>query len=308
MSRLVGICSNLDPLETDASVAPPLDALRLDLIRLELACGASLDGSLREAPKLRASKIMSFRAGGGPVLFMLAQRTLDFSDVVADGLRQLDALAMLAEQIATEDRDVMREDDGKPRIWSPGADELLIGHMIVAVFGLAAANELDRLPLARWRADGAAHSQGGRVVQLVDHVEGLFVSGAIEPWATVLKCPSSDWSLHAASALAATLVERLAPDALLVTQALWVHYLKQAYLAPLVVNYLEYLVTRQWRAVVAMPSMFESAAPSLSPPVAALAGPSEGWPKVRAVLQAALLAVPLAADDNARITIEGMGL
>jgi len=308
MSRLVGLCSNLDPFETDASVAPPLDTLRLDLIRLELACGASLDGSLREAPKLRASPIMSFRAGGGPVLFTLAQRTLDFSDVVADGLRQLDALAMLAEQIAADDRDVMREDDGKPRTWSAGADELLIGNMIVAVFGLAAANELDRLPLARWRADGATHPQGGRVVQLVNHLEGLFVTGAIEPWATVLKCPSSDWSHHAASALAATLLERLAPDALLVAQSLWVPYLKQAHLAPLVVHYLEYLVTRQWRAVVAMPALFGSAAPSLSPLLAALAGPGEGWPKVRTVLQAALLAVPLAVDDNARVTIEGMDL
>jgi tetratricopeptide (TPR) repeat protein len=308
LSKLVGLCSNLDPFETDAPVAPPLDTLRLDLIRLELACGASLDGSLREAPKVRASPIMSFRAGGGPVLFTLAQRTLDFSKVVADGLRQLDALAMLAEQIAMDDRDVMREDDGKPRTWSPGADELLIGNMTVAVFGLAAANELDRLPFARWRADGAAHPQGGRVVQLVDHLEGLFVTGAIEPWATVLNCPSSDWSHHAASALAATLLERLAPDALLVAQALWVHYFKQAHLAPLVVHYLAYLVTRQWRAVVAMPALFGSAAPSLPPLVAALAGPGEGWPKVRTVLQAALLAVPLAVDDNARTTIEGMEL
>lgn len=307
LSRLVGLCSNLDPFETDASVAPPLDTLRLDLIRLELACGASLDGSLREAPKLRASSIMSFHAGAGPVLFILAQRRLDFIDVVADGLRQLDALAMLAEQIAADDRDVMREDDGKPRTWQPSADELLIGNIIVALFGLAAANELDRLPLARWRADGAAHPQGGRIVQLVDHLESLFVTGAIEPWATVLKCPSSDWSHHAASALAATLLERLGPDALLAAQALWVHYLKQ-HLAPLVVHYLEYLVTRQWRVLVAMPDLFGPAAPSLSPLVAALAGPGVGWSKVRAVLQAALLAVPLAVDDNARITIQGMEL
>lgn len=40
-----------------------------------------------EAPKLRASPTMSFRASSGSVLFTLAQRTLDFSNVVADGLR-----------------------------------------------------------------------------------------------------------------------------------------------------------------------------------------------------------------------------
>lgn len=189
--------------------------------------------------------------------------------------------------------------------WSPDADQLLIGNMIVAVFGLAAANELDRLPLTRWRADGAAHPQGGRVVQLVDHLEGLFITGTIEPWATVLKCPSSDWAHHAASALAATLLEKLAPNALLGAHALWVHYLKQAHLAPVVDHYLEYLVTWQWRAVVAMPALFGSAA---SPLIAALAAPDKGWGKVRVLLQAALLAVPLAVDDQARITIEEMEL
>lgn len=306
LSRLIGICSNLDPFDTAAPVAPPLDALRLDFIRLELACGDSLGGSLREAPKLRASPFTSFRAVSGRILFPLAQRTLDFSDVVADALRQIDALAMRAEYLVEDPRDVMCEYDGKPRTWPPGAEELLIGNMIAAVFGLAAANELDRLPLARWRDDGAAHLQGGRVVQLVDHLEGLFVSGATEPWATVLKCSSSDWSHHAASALAATLLERLTPDALLVAQSLWVHYLRQSYLAPLVADYLQHLVTHQWREVVPMLALLGTAVPALSPLIVALASSKEGWHKVRAVLQAALLAVPQPVDDMTRKTIEGM--
>ena len=143
-------------------------------------------------------------------------------------------------------------------------------------------------------------------MRLIDHLEGLFVTGAIDPWATVRECASGDWSHHAASSLAATLLQRLAPDALLVAQALWIHYLKPAHLAPLVVHYLEYLVTRQWRAIVTMPAMFGSAAPSLSPLVIALADSGEAKSKLRAVLQAALRAVPLALDDNARTTIEEM--
>jgi hypothetical protein len=199
---------------------------------------------------------MSFRATNGVLLFTLAQRTLDFSDIVIDGLAQLDALAMLAEQIASSSRDVMQRYDGVQRTWSPGSDELLVGNMIAAVFGLAAMNQLDCLPLARWRADGEAHPQGGRVVLLVDHLEGLFVTGEVDAWATVLKCPTTDWAHHAASSLAATLLERLAPDALLVAQALWVHYLKQPHLAPLVAHYLDYLVVQQWRVRMAMPALF----------------------------------------------------
>lgn len=306
LTRLTGICSNLDPFETDASVAPPLDGLRMDLITLELAFGNSLDGSLREGPRLRASRFMSFRATSGTVLFTLAQRTLDFDEVVSDGLCQLDAFAMLAEQIATNDPNVMAEYDGIGRTWSPSSDELLVGNMIAAVFGLAAANQLDRLPLARWRADGAAHPQGGRVVQLVDHLEGLFVTGTIGAWASVIDCPATDWALHAASTLAATLLERLAPDALLVTQALWVHYLKEPHLAPLVANDLEFLVTQQWRLCMKTPTLFGLHASSLSPLATALESPAQGWRKVRAVLQAALSLVPLIGDENARTTIEAM--
>lgn len=249
---------------------------------------------------------MSFRASGGPVLFALAQRTLDFTDVVADGLRQIDALAMLSEQIAMDDRNVLRQDDGKPRSWQPGADELLIGNMIVAVFGMAAANELDRLPLRQWRTDGARHPQGGRIVQLVDHLEGLFATGEIAPWAAVLQCPTCDWSHHAVSALAATLLERLSLNQLLVSQALWVHYLKQPHLAPLAAQYLEKLVTRQWRATIVEFDLVWSGSASFDALVSSVDSPANGWLKVQAVLQAALLAVPSAVDDNARKTIEGM--
>lgn len=306
LTKLTGMCSNLDPFETEASVAPPLDTLRMDLISLELACGASLEASLREGPKLRTSPFMSFRATNGTLLFTLAQRTLDFSDVVADGLAQLDALAMLAEQMAGGDRDIMQHYDGVQRTWSPGSDELLVGNMIAAVFGLAAANQLDRLPLVRWRADGEAHPQGNRVVQLVDHLEGLLVMGTVDAWATVLKCPTADWAHHAASALAATLLERLAADALLVAQALWVHYLKPAHLAPLVAHYLDYLAVHQWRVRSRMPDLFGPDAPSLAPLAAALADPAQGWPKVRAILQAALAIVDLALDDPSRTAIEAM--
>lgn len=306
MTKLVGMCSNLDPFMTDATVAPPLDTLRLDLIRLELACGASLDGSLTAAPALRASPFISFRAGSGPVLFELAQRTLDFSDIVIDGTRMLDALAMLAEQIAMNDRDFMRVEDGKVRDWSKGADEILVGHVVVATFALAAADQLDRLPIARWRADSAAHPQGGRVERLVDHIEGLFITGTVEAWGTVLKCPSTDWSHHAISALAATLLERLAPDALLVAQSLWVHYLKEPHRRKLAEHYATYLASRQWTVLTKFPAMFGSLESVGEPLTTAIAAPGQGWSKLRTILQTALGIVSLAADDNARKTIEAM--
>ncbi len=306
ITKLVGMCSNLEPFVTDAPVAPPLDTLRLNLIRVELACGASLDVSLQMAPTLRTSSIMSLRAASNSVLFELAQRTLDFCDIVIDGTRMLDACAMLAEQIAENERDVMRLDDGKARDWSEAADEYLVGQVVVATFALAAADQLDRLPIARWRADAAAHPQGARVEQLVNHIEGLFIKGTVEAWSTVLNCPSTDWSHHGISALAATLLERLAPDALLVAQSLWVHYLKEPHLRQFAEHYLAYLASRQWTVLMHFPTMFGSPDCTTEPLATAIAAPGQGWSKLRAILQAALCIVPLPADDIARNTIEAM--
>lgn len=304
--NLIGMCSNLDPLVTDASVAPPLDTLRLNLIILELAHGASLNCSLREAPLLRTSPIMSFRSVAAGPLFTLAQRTRDFTDVVSDALLQLDALAMLAEQIANNDHDVMRHHDGKIRPWTEGSDELLIGRIIIALFDLAAADELDRLPLERWRADAAVHPNAVRVVGLINHIEKLFMTGETDAWATVLNSTAADWSVHVASALAATLLERLAPDALLVCHALWAHYFVQPHIRGPIATAVELMVRRRWRLLTAMPANFVAPRTSIPRLLSAIDDPSHGWSKVRMVLQAALDAAPLPAGHQSRVIIEAM--
>jgi|GEM_PF-3505712 len=304
--NLIGMCSNLDPFETDASVAPPLDTLRMSLIVLELAHGASLDCSLREAPFLRASPIISFRATSAGPLFALAQRTRDFTVIVSDGLRQLDALAVMAEQIANDDRDFMRSDDGKLRPWADGADELLIGHIVVSLFDLAAANMLDQLPLAQWRTDAEAHPNAGRVVDLINHFEKLFVTGETDAWATVLNAPTSDWSAHIASALAAVLLERLAPDALLFCHALWAQYLIEPHLRVPIATSVASMVTRHWRRMTARPALFVSPSTSIPRLLAAIDDHSAGWSKTRLVLQAALEGAQLPAGDKTRAMIESM--
>ena len=142
--------------------------------------------------------------------------------------------------------------------------------------------------------------------QLIDHLEGLFIKGTVEAWGTVLKCPTNDWSHHAISALAATLLERLAPDALLVAQSLWVHYLKEPHRRQLAEHYVIHLASRQWTALTKFPEVFGPSESATEPLATAIAAPGQGWPKLRTILQAALGIVPLAADDIARITIEAM--
>lgn len=306
LSNLKGLCSSVDPLVTDSSIAPPLDTLRMDLIQVELAYGSSMNHSIREAPKLRLTPYVSFRSVISLPLFGLAQRRLEFDDVVADGLRQLDALAALAEQLANGDRDVMRLDDGKQREWKPGTDELVVGHMVAAVFELAAANELDRIPICRWRADATAHQQASRLLHVIDHIEGLFVTCHIDAWPNVVRCASGDWSHHLVSALAATLIDRLAPEPLLRCHALWVQYFDQPYFRDLAPNTIALLVSRQWQAMLGAPAHFFSPRTSLVKLHAAIGDPSNGWTKSRSVLTAAMEGVPLAEDDQARRSIEAI--
>ncbi len=304
--NLIGMCSNLDPYITDAPAAPPLDTLRMSLIEIELADGASLDCSLREAPLLRTSPLISFRSASAGPLFTLAQRTRDFASIVADGLKLLDALAMLAEQLSNNDRDVMRHHDGIIRPWSEGADELLIGNLIVALFDLAAANELDRLPLDQWRADAAGHANAVRIVGLIDHLEKLFVTGEADAWASVRNSPTADWSVHAASTLAATLLERLAPEALLVCHSLWAHYFVQQHIRAPIAASVAKMVSRRWRRTTAVPALFVSPRTSIPRLLAAIDDPALGWSKTRLVLQAALEGVALPSGDQSRIIIETM--
>lgn len=306
LKNLRGICSDVDPFVTEAAVAPPLDTLRIDFLRLDAAYGETLEHSLREAPKVRATPYVAFRAITATPLFQLARRTHDFEHVVADGLRQTDAFAVLAEQLAADDRDVMRLDDGKARNWTPGSEEFVIGQVAAAAFDLAAADELDRLTIAQWRADAAAHPQAGRIVALVDHIGGLFVTGDVEPWPSVVRCASGDWSHHLVSALAASLLERLAPEPLLRCHALWVHYLNQPYFRDLVPDAVATLATRQWRALMTVAALFAAPRISLVSLRGVIDDPSTGWAKTGIVLRAALEGVPLAPEDDARKSIEAL--
>lgn len=213
---------------------------------------------------------------------------------------------MTAEQIVNNVHDVMGHYDGRLRPWAEGAVELLIGNMIVALFDLAAANELDRLPLAQWRADAGAHANAGRVINLIDHLERLFVTGETDAWATVVEPISPDWSAHIASTLAAVLLERLAPDELLTCHALWSHYLVQPHLRVPVAASAALMVTRDWRSMIATPGLFVSPNTSFTQMRAAINDPSFGWSKTRAVLLAALAASQLPEGDQSRATIESM--
>ena len=162
------------------------------------------------------------------------------------------------------------------------------------------------LPLERWRMDAVAHANAARVVGLIDHIEKLFITGETEAWATVLNSASQDWSIHVASTLAATLLERLTPEALLVCHSLWAHYFVQPHLRGPIAASVECMVMRRWRSLMAVPAMFVSPRTSLPCLLAAMDDPGNGWSKIRMMLQAALAAAPLPAGDQSRLTIEAM--
>ncbi len=88
----------------------------------------------------------------------------------------------------------MGHSDGRRRPWTEGSEELLIGNIVIALFDLAAANQLDRLPLAIWRGDAEVHANAGRVIKLIDHIERLFFTGETDGWETTITPNTPDWS------------------------------------------------------------------------------------------------------------------
>jgi tetratricopeptide (TPR) repeat protein len=304
--NLVGMCSNLDPFKTDAPLAPPLDFLIMDLFRIDLAYGADMSLADYYADTLRATPILSLRVVVAPYLFEFARRTRRFETIVREGLIQADALTEGADQRSRGVIAPMAHADGVARPWMSGAHELLLANMITAVFDLAAANELDSLPLVEWRSAARANPEAGSISSLVDYLEALFVSGEIDPWEDVLKPRSQLWTEHLMASLAATILQPLTPEPLMICHGYWVSYLAKSHLSAMIASSIGMLVAGQWAAMCRVPRLMASPATSVPAILMAVAAPSTGWQRARTVLVAAMEAAPRASDDVSRAAIEAI--
>jgi hypothetical protein len=144
------------------------------------------------------------------------------------------------------------------------------------------------------------------VVALVDHLEALFVTFAINPWEAFIGSSATDWSHHAATSLAATVIDRLAPSALVQCHGLWPHLFVHPHIHEPIGNAVGRLIASQWRRLAAMPAMFSNPRVTLPPLLFAIGDDTAGWVKARAVLQASLDGAAVPSADNARQVIEAM--
>lgn len=306
LANLAGLCSNLDPFETDVPDPPPLDVLQMDLMRIDIAFGSGPTRALKYATILRKTPFLSLRCVLAAYFFELSRKTGDFANVVADGITQVDAMGAMAEAKAKGGFKAMQHYDGISRSWVAGTEDLLTSYVIAAVFEISVDGELEKLPIDRWRADLVGLSQAGGVLEFVNFLDGLFVARTVDPWQGVLNPTISNWANHLMASLAATKLGSVSPSQLIQCHGLWAHYLRMDPLHQMASIAVSRLVSAQWKEACSTPALL--VAPKLNVPAisAAAALPSDDWSKTKTVLKTAIQAVTLASNDQSRAAIEAI--
>ena len=302
-ARLVGIPSFLEPLAGSATAPPmPLDFIRQHLIDVEALHRTNLELALIQTSKVRVTRFRALRSVSQSSLFHLALRTGDFSEVVRDALDAADALVAMAASRAKGITNPLLLDETASEQWPPTLEEFPIRYLVAAVFGAAAADRLDDLPIARWRGDAEAHAEGARLRALVDIAEAFFVKAARPPWPEVQR-PTGPWEDLVLAALASTIAGPMTPERLLTCHVLWIHLLAQPIIDPITASSVASLVASQWRHATRTPALFLNPRTVIPRLLAAIDAENLGWSTTHQIVSTALEGVRVAPDDPARQVI-----
>jgi len=160
--------------------------------------------------------------------------------------------------------------------------------IFLAIIVLMANGKLSNLPFSSWKADLPADPSYNRLRDFLIDAEKIIL-GQDDPWAKITG-QNTSWPTHALIALGAIARTRT-PGELLTAHSLAAHYMNQPMLKDLTGAPLSELIAAAWLALCAAPAFL--ATPRISvPAIQSAASSKAGWPKIKAVLEAALLAVP----------------
>jgi hypothetical protein len=306
VATLAGLCSVIDRLDPPQDHAPPLDFMVRDALEVELHYALDLSRATAYAERLRRTSYVTLLSIMAFDLFRLATRTGDYSQVVADGVAQMRAAAVT--QIARRDGSstaLALIGNADPE-WPEDFDQLLVAHVIAAVFRLVASGPCSAIPVTAWRDALPNRAHAEPVRKLVNLIDGMLVSATFDPWRDVLSPPNPHWTNHLIAAIAATTEAPLTPEGLLRCHGLWVHYCAGPPLHDLVGPPIAELVASQWSNMCLFPGTLTNPGRGIPALRRAIATDAKPWHRIKAILSAAVLAVGLAPGDTARASIEAI--
>lgn len=291
MATFIGRSSSLATLDWGDQRPASLDIIANMLIELDLLVPGVPSVAIRISPWLRRSTDTLTMTVAGTNLVRLALATGDVEPIISDTIKQLAYLAraMAAHDAGREFFERLPEDPPLPPL-DAKARELIITNVLACVVVLMAAGRLAEIPLTRWRADLPSTSSYGEIRAFFDRIEILML-GQDDPWPKVADASlNEDWQTHALAVLGA-LRTRRDPAQLIMAHALAGRYLAQPLLRELTSRPFEDLVVSAWLDYCDMPEQL--VAPRLTVPAIQSAANStaSGWPRTKAVLREALLAV-----------------
>lgn len=303
MSKVVGLCSTLEPFDWSSNAPAPSDVVALNLARVDLLARPVPELAIRLVDRLRDSRFLLVKSVAGSTLFDIAAATRDFGMVVADALEQLSAIDMVGTAAKGRDLLATYEAAAAP-IPTDDRLEFVRVRVIAALFALAAAGKEKTAPFAIWRSRLPADIEYQSTRRLIDVAEQMLMQED-RPWDRLNPSPSA-WEERLVIALAATRRQRLTPDQLLICHGIWVNFLRRPLLQDMSAGAVAALVTQDWLDRSESPA--ELVTPRVSVPAirAAATSGTRGWSRIKAVLNAACEAVSHQSRSFARPLINAI--
>ena len=301
---LLGAASSLDTLNWGDQRPATTAIVAAMLVELEL----SLPGIPSVAPRLsewiRRSGDALTLATSWANFNRLAVATSDMAPLMGDTIREQSYLFHVAAE-RDQGRDVFARVVRDPPIQPlcESSEIFFVSRILVSMVALLANGRIDELPLGRWNEDLPSHDSYDRLRELLSSVNSILFD-ANDPWPKVTAGHPS-WSIHAITAIAALGRDRT-PAELLICQSLAAHYLNQPQLAEFVAEPFSRLVTRAWEHLSDVPALLVT--PRLSAPAIkqSIETTEHGWARTKAVLRAALNAVPRGTANQVRNLIASL--
>jgi len=267
------------------------------LLELLLMVSGDLSYAVNLAERLRESKDGLVHATGFENFSRLAVLTGDVGQLIADTVRQMTYLAHLsAQHAAGRDFHMSAGDNAPTPRLSNDTEVFYIFTTLLAIVVLLANGKVSELPFSTWQADLPADPSYDPLRDFLNEAEKLML-GPVDPW-TQIAGEAKSWQVHALIALG-SLARNRTPGELLTAQSLVAHYMNQPVLKDLATDPLSELITATWLELCSVPALLATPRVSI-PAIQSAASSKAGWPKIKAVLEAALLAVPSDAARDVR--------
>jgi hypothetical protein len=298
LHRVFGFASATKVLEWGDQTPASLDHFVIVMADLDLLMPEPPAIAMRLVGRLRTSSELVVQSGQGDTLTWLALRTLDLASGASDAVREMRALAFAKAEHAAG-RDVRGQwVQEAPVVLPAGAEDFVKLRLLARAVHLLLTGRQDAIPLDAWRNDLQGTGGMPAVIPMLNDLERM-VAGQENAEPRILGSNAS-WEQHLFAVLMAPIQRRVTSDVLLVCHVIAARYLNRPKLKEFIEQPLSAMITDAWLARCDTPALLATPRYSIPAIKGAVTGTPAGWPRVVAVLKAAMSATSSRAAATVR--------